>query len=77
GYQARFAGSQYATNFGLQPRCYRYPQPAVTGSLTEASSLDIFLNGALVDQQNLPAGPLQILDLPAANGSGEIRVVAR
>ncbi|WP_435928748.1 fimbria/pilus outer membrane usher protein [Methylococcus sp. S1M] len=77
GYQARFAGIQYATNFGLQPRFYRYPQPAVTGSLTEASSLDIFLNGALVDQQNLPAGPFQIRDLPAANGSGEIRVVAR
>lgn len=77
GYQARFAGIQYATNFGLQPRFYRYPQPAVMGSLAEASALDIFLNGTLVDQQNLPAGPFQIRDLPATNGSGEIRVVAR
>lgn len=77
GYQARFAGIQYATNFSLQPRFYRYPQPAVMGSLTEVSALDIFLNGTLVDQQNLPAGPFQIRDLPAANGSGEIRVVAR
>ncbi|WP_426122066.1 fimbria/pilus outer membrane usher protein [Methylococcus capsulatus] len=77
GYQARFAGIQYATNFGLQPRFYRYPQPAVAGSLTEASHLDIFMNNLLVDQQSLPAGPFQIKDLPSANGSGEIRVVAR
>lgn len=77
GGNARFAGIQYATNFGTRPTFITYPLNTASGQTALPSTVDVYVNNILTGTQSVPAGPFTFNDLPAVNGQGEIRLVVR
>ena len=77
GRAVRFGGVQYGTNFGTQPRFIRYPVASALGQATLPSTVDVFVNNALVSRQSVPPGPFSINNIPTVTGNGEIRMVVR
>jgi len=77
GGNARFAGIQYATNFGTRPTFITYPLNTASGKTALPSTVDVYVNNILTGTQSVPAGPFTFNDLPAVNGQGEIRLVVR
>jgi len=77
GRSLRFGGIQYATNFGTQPGLQTLPPQSAVGQAVLPSTVDVFLNNALVSRQSVPPGPFSINNLPAVSGSGEVRLVVR
>jgi outer membrane usher protein len=77
GRSTRFAGVQYATNFGTQPSLITYPLNSASGQTNLPSVVDIYVNNVLTGTRQVPAGPFTISDVPALNGQGEVRLVVR
>jgi outer membrane usher protein len=73
----RFGGIQWATNFATQPQLITYPQPRVAGEAVVPSAVDIYVNDALRQSRNVPAGPFSIQDLPVMTGQGNVSLVVR
>lgn len=70
----RFAGVQWGTDFGNDPSFIAFPTPVFSGEATMASTVDLYIDGALAARERVNAGPFEISDLPVAGG-GEARVV--
>ena len=77
GRSARFGGIQYATNFATQPYALSFPLQSVSGEAVLPSTVDIFVNNALIASQPVPPGPFSVNELPGVTGLGEMRVVVR
>ena len=77
GRAVRFAGAQYGTNFGTQPGFIPFPVTAALGQAALPSTVDVFVNNALVAQRAIPPGPFAITDIPVVTGSGDVRMVVR
>lgn len=74
---AMVGGVSVSRRFDLDPYFYRYPGVGVSGEATTPSRADIYVNGLLVRQVQLPPGPFSLSDLPVLSGTGETRVVLR
>ncbi len=77
GRSVRFGGIQFGTNFGTQPGFDTFPPQSVAGQAVLPSTVDVFINNALVSSQNVPPGPFSIRNLPAVTGEGNVRLVVR
>lgn len=77
GRSVRFGGVQYGTNFATQPGFITFPPQSAIGQAVLPSTVDVFVNNALVARQNVPPGPFSISNLPAVTGAGEVRLVVR
>jgi outer membrane usher protein len=77
GRPVRFGGIRFGTNFGTQPGFVTIPQQSVAGQAALPSTVDVFVNNALVSRQEIPPGPFSIGDLPVLTGAGEVRMVVR
>jgi outer membrane usher protein len=77
GRSIRFGGVQYATNFGTQPGFVSYPMIAASGQAALPSTVDVFVNNALVAQQDVPPGPFSISGIPTITGAGDVQLVVR
>jgi len=77
GQSLRFAGVQYATNFGTEPGFATFTPQSVAGQALMPSTVDVFINNALVSRQSVPPGPFTIDNLPVVSGSGQVQVVVR
>ncbi|HTR57094.1 MAG TPA: fimbria/pilus outer membrane usher protein [Casimicrobiaceae bacterium] len=77
GRAVRFGGIQYQTNFTTQPGFIAYPSIAANGSAALPSTVDVFVNNALVAQRPVPPGPFSITNIPTINGSGNVQLVVR
>ena len=77
GLPLRFAGIQYGSYFGSQPGFITVPMQSAAGLADLPSTVDIFVNNALVSQQNVPPGPFSIENLPVVSGAGEVQLVMR
>jgi outer membrane usher protein len=77
GQSVRFGGVQYGTNFGTQPGYVTIPPQSARGLAVLPSTVDVFINHALVSHQNVPPGPFSIVNLPVITGAGEIQLVVR
>ncbi len=77
GRSVRFGGLQYASNFAVQPGLITMPQQAIAGQAALPSTVDIFVNNAMVQHSELPPGPFSVNNIPVVTGSGEMRVVVR
>jgi outer membrane usher protein len=73
----RFAGVQYATNFGTQPGFVTFPMPSLAGEAALPSTVDLYVNDALRMRREVPSGPFSIPELPVVTGQGEARIVVR
>ena len=71
----RFAGIQYGSNFAIRPDLVTFPTPAIGGSATLPSSVEIFVNETRRFAEDVPAGPFTIENLPVITGSGEVTAV--
>ena len=68
GNAVRYGGAQYATDFDpAQPRLT--PGPFVAGQATVPSTIDVFVNNALVTQQAVKPGPFDITNISADHRS--------
>jgi len=77
GRSVRFGGIQFGTNFGTQPGFDTYPPQSAAGLAVLPSTVDVFINNALVSHQSVPPGPFSIANLPVVTGAGNIRLVVR
>ena len=77
GRSVRFGGVQFGSNFATQPGFVTLPMQSVTGQAVLPSTVDVFVNNALVSRQNVPPGPFSISNLPVVTGAGEVRLVVR
>jgi outer membrane usher protein len=77
GRAVRFGGIQYGTNFATQPGFIRSPVLQAAGSAALPSTVDVFVNNALVQRNSVPPGPFSVQNIPVVTGSGEVRVVVR
>jgi outer membrane usher protein len=77
GHALRFGGVQFGTNFSLQPGFVTYPLMAASGLATVPSTADILINNVRVSEQQVPAGPFTISNLPTMTGAGQLNLVVR
>ena len=77
GRAVRIGGAQYGTNFSTQPGFIRSPVLQAAGSAVLPSTVDVFMNNALVQRSTVPPGPFSIQNIPVVTGSGEVRMVVR
>jgi len=77
GRSLRFGGVQFGTNFATRPGLSLLPMQTVSGSAVVPSTVDVFVNNALVTQQDVPPGPFAIGNIPISSGPGTLRVVVR
>jgi outer membrane usher protein len=73
----RYGGIQIASNFDTRPSEVVFPQPSVYGTAAVPSTLDVYVNGQLRSQLEVPGGSFEINDIPVVTGSGQVQVVAR
>ena len=79
GGTALIGGIGLARAFDLDPYLITYPQPTISGLLQAPGTVDIYENGALVSQKQVPAGPFNLasLGLGLGAGAGNVRVVVQ
>jgi outer membrane usher protein len=71
------AGVAVGRDFSLDPYFVRFPTVELGGALTTPSRVDVYVNGQLVRQEQLPPGLFQLKELPVPAGQGEVKVVIR
>ena len=77
GRSLRYGGIQFGTNFSVQPSFVTQPLASATGAAALPSTVDVFVNNALVAQDRVPAGPFAIGNIPTVTGAGDVRLVVR
>ena len=73
----RFAGVQYARNFGVRPGYITMPLPGVSGSAAVPSVVDVYVDSALQGQQQVAPGPFELRNVPVPSGGGRVQLVVR
>jgi outer membrane usher protein len=77
GRAVRLGGIQFGSNFGTKPDFLTYPPQIALGAAVLPSTVDVFINNALVSRQSVPPGPFSISNLPIVSGGGDVRLVVR
>jgi len=77
GGSALVGGIGIVRAFDLNPYLITYPQPVITGVLQSPGTVDIYENGVLVGQRQVPAGPFSLASLGLAAGANNLRVVVQ
>jgi outer membrane usher protein len=77
GRAVRFGDVRWGTEFGSRPDLITFPLPAMRGEATVPSTVDVYVNGALLARRGVPAGEFSLHDLPVVSGSGELRLSVR
>ena len=77
GRSVRFGGIQFGTNFSTQPGFITYPMQSAAGQAVLPSTVDVFINNALVSRQTIPPGPFAISNLPVVSGAGQVNLLVR
>jgi len=77
GHALRFGGVQLATDFATRPDLVLSPGEAVAGQAIVPSTVDVFVNNALVAQQPVRPGPFSITNIPPVTGAGNVTLVIR
>ena len=77
GNAVRFGGVQFATDFATQPNLVLTPGQFASGQATIPSTVDVFINNALVTPQSVKPGPFSIPNIPPVTGTGNVTLVIR
>jgi outer membrane usher protein len=72
---ARFAGVQIGRHFGLDPSLITHPTPALAGQAEAASTVELYIDGALRAREHVQAGPFAMESAPFVTGAGEAQLV--
>jgi outer membrane usher protein len=71
----RFAGVQLGRHFGLEPSMITYPTPLLAGEADGASTVELYVDGALRARENVQAGPFAFEGGPMVSGAGEAELI--
>jgi outer membrane usher protein len=77
GRSFQLGGLQLGSNFGLKPGWSSQSVPTLSGSATAPSTVELYINDALRQTQQVGAGPFTIDNLQAPAGAAEARIVVR
>lgn len=72
-----FGGLQIGSNFGLTPGFMSQPIPTLSGTASSPGTLELYINNALRQTSQVPAGPFTIENFSPLTNAGEARVVVR
>lgn len=71
----RYGGIQIGRHFALAPREILHPTPILRSDAERASTVELYVDGALRARQRVEAGPFELEDAPFARGAGEAHLV--
>lgn len=71
----RFAGVQIGRHFGLEPSMITYPTALLSGEAATASTVELYVDGALRASERVEAGPFVFNNAPLVTGAGEAELV--
>lgn len=71
----RFAGVQVGRYFGLAPSFVTYPTALLGGEAASASTVELYVEGALRARQQVAAGPFVFDNAPLVGGGGNAQIV--
>jgi len=71
------AGVSVSREYSLDPYFVHGPLPRTQGFALTPSTVDVYVNGVLVRQQQVKAGTFDLLNLPIDTGDGTYRTVVR
>ncbi|HYR46264.1 MAG TPA: fimbria/pilus outer membrane usher protein, partial [Thermoanaerobaculia bacterium] len=74
---AFLAGVSLSRDFDLDPYFVRFPRFGFSGAVSAPSTVDVYVNGALVRREELPPGQFDLRNIPIVSGSGSVRFVVR
>ncbi len=77
GDAVRFTGAHWATDYATRPGLTPYALPAVSGTANMPSSVEIYINNALVQRTSVDAGPFQLNNIPVPVGEGAVDIRMR
>jgi outer membrane usher protein len=77
GGSAQLSGVSVTREFSLDPYFVRQPLPKLSGAILTPSTLDVYVNGSLVRQQQIAPGPFEVRNLPVSGGAGQVSYVVR
>jgi len=73
----RLGGFQLRRNFSLREDLITTPMPSITGSAALPSTVDVYINNALLATRDVPVGPYSLTNMPIISGANEARIVVR
>jgi outer membrane usher protein len=71
------AGLSVTREFSLDPYFVRQPLPRLSGAVLTPSTLDLYVNGVLMREQQLAPGQFEVRNLPVPSGAGQVSYVVR
>jgi outer membrane usher protein len=77
GDAVRFTGVHWATDYATRPGLTPYSLPVVSGTANVPSSIEVYLNNALVQRTSVDAGPFQLNNIPVPVGEGSVDIRMR
>jgi len=77
GGSAQLSGVSVTREFSLDPYFVRQPLPRLSGAILTPSTLDVYMNGVLLRQQQIAPGPFEVRNLPVGSGVGQVSYVVR
>ena len=77
GRSVQLGGLQLGSNFGLKPGWSSLSVPTLSGAATAPSTVELYINDALRQTQQVGAGPFTIENLAGTTGAAEARIVVR
>ncbi len=77
GGNAQIGGVTLSREFLLDPYFVRYPSLDFAGSIATPSTVEVYINGALVDRRELPPGRFEIDKVAVPAGRGAATVLIR
>ena len=77
GQSVRFTGVHWATDYATRPGLTPYALPAVSGTATLPSTIDLYINQALVQRTSVDAGPFELNNIPVPVGQGAVTLRMR
>ena len=77
GDAVRFSGLHWATDYATRPGLTPYALPVVSGTATMPSTVELYVNNALVQRTQVDAGPFQLNNIPVPVGEGSVDIRLR
>src|SRR5581483_8843483 len=77
GQSVRFVGVHWATDYATRPAVSPYALPVISGTATVPSTVELYVNQALVQRTNVAAGPFQLNNIPVPLGQGTVDIRMR
>src|SRR5581483_1819563 len=73
--QVTYGGIRWASDFSTQPTFVPVVLPNLSGTASQPSTVDVFVNGVRTSRQQVDPGPFAIQNVPIITGQGQVQMV--